>query len=248
MAFLDAKALDPEASKKFMSDAAEKLAPYVQVVGVNLKEGAQNLGIQATIVAARALKETVAPAVEKLVQASPQAGSDFGRNFGVGALEKVEAGAAVVACKACTMGSTICKACAALKAAVVSVATVKTLLICTGGVVIVAGGYGCYRAWRYFYPTKEKMAAEAKLQLDIAKSQAATARLQRKAESAAIIAQKEKALKESLLRNQTSARNSFGVPLACQAEAASLAVVAGRKRVEKIVTAFNKYAPQAQRA
>ena len=75
----------------------------------------------------------------------------------------------------------------------------------------------------------------------IAKSQATVAALKIAAEKTQRVAE----FKESLLQNKTAERNFLGIPVACEKAACDLAIVAGNKRVEKIIRTFNKYAPCA---
>jgi hypothetical protein len=107
-------------------------------------------------------------------------------------------------------------------------------------VAIGAASYGGYKAYRYYYPTPEEIASAKKIQLALVNSELEIARAQAKRDKL----KRETEFKEALIRNINSKKNAQGIPLACQEEAVNLAIVAGSKCVEEIVSDIQHHAPQ----
>ena len=107
-------------------------------------------------------------------------------------------------------------------------------------VAIGAASYGGYKAYRYYYPTPEEIASAKKIQLALVNSELEIARAQAKRDKL----KRETEFKEELIRNINSKKNAQGIPLACQEEAVNLAIVAGSKCVEEIVSDIQHHAPQ----
>lgn len=176
---------------------------------------------------------TLAEGVKELVAALPNAGADFGTNFGVGLADKI--------------GMAVSTTCTAAKSTYVAVAaspiTPVITTVVVGGVIVVIIAYGSYKIYRYYRPTTAQQAAEIKMKLNIAQSQSAIIALNATQEKA----QKEAEFKKALLQHASSAeKTTSGIPIACQKQAQELAIVAGHKKVDKIVAAFVKYKPQPQ--
>lgn len=194
----------------------------------------------------------MAPAFEKAAAELSKAGIEFGSKFGLETTQAV--GTGIVVAGSSLKSAAIVAGCSIKSAALAVAAAPATPYILIGAGVIVVS-YGGYKVYRIYNPTQEQIAHAAKLQADIARFKADTAQYHAKiAKSqateavfklAVAKAQREVEFKAALLCNHASKRNALGVPLVCQKEATNLAIVAGSKRVEKIVAAFNKHAPQA---
>jgi len=171
------------------------------------------------------MTETAVPAFKDLAVALPNAGANFGANFGVGALQQIGNGYTAVTVLAAAHP------------------VVTGIIVGVFVVVIVSyGSYKVYKIYRRVCPDAEK---QAKIMLDIAKSQAATAAFKIAEEKS----QKETALKASLIQNASSKeRTASGLPVACQKAAHDYAIVASQKKVDKIVAAHLKYGPQSHAA
>lgn len=243
-----------EAAKKVAGDAAATLAPALQGSAQSIAQ----LGVKPAKIIATALKD-VQPVIMDVSSNLKVVGADFGKNFGLSTTQAIGNGiaSAATAAKSAAVatGASIKSAAAATAAtakstaiAVASAPATPYILIGAGVIVI---GYGGYKVYRHYHPTQEQIAAAMKAQAQIAQSQADIVKAQLvAAEFKKKLAkqQREAEFKAALERNLTSKRNANGIPFACQKEAVYLAMAAGEKKVEKIIAAFNKYAPAPQAA
>lgn len=204
--------------------AIEKISEALKTVEPALKNG----GVEAV--------KALVPSLNELAKVAPQTSADFGKNFGLGTTEAIGGGIMLAGTKAKAA------ALAAKKAAVIIASSPAAPYVAIGvGVIVVS--YGGYKVYRYYHPTEAQLAAAQKLQIEIQKSQAKLCKMQHAAE----ITKKESELKEALIKHATDQCNDQGIPLACQKEALAFALVAGNKKVEKIVDSFTKYKPQQER-
>ncbi len=205
--------------------ALEKFAEALKTAEPALANG----GIEAAKVLAPVIEKSsgeIKQACIALAKAAPNAGA----NVGVGALNTVGAAIKTTGAAIKSAGSTV---------AAVAVAHPVATCIVVGGVVVgVIVYYKGREIYRYFFPTEAQKANDLKEKLKAAKFKAETEKVQ-----------KEMEFKHALIKNASSAaKTASGIPVACQTAAQQLAIVAGQKKVDKIVASYNKYAPQAQAA
>lgn len=218
--------------------AVETAAPIVERAAQGLSEGLKEVGlktIQEAIPAIDRLQGTVVALSGKLEVVSDKlaiALQNAGVNAGVAVADKIGASfnASCVAVK--TAGVSV-------KAAALAHPVITTVVVGTVVVVIIA--YGTYKIYRYYHP-KTTQVDEAKAKLEIAKAQAAMVKFKAVEEKKLT----EDVFKKSLIQHASStAKTVSGIPVACQKAAQDLAIVAGQKKVDKIVASFNKYSLQA---
>lgn len=124
----------------------------------------------------------------------------------------------------------------AVKKAALAVTSPAVLPYVAVGVGVIVICYGGYKIYRIYNPTLEQIAYAKKLQESITKMDAKIAKKQ-------LVFAKYKAEKEfqdSLMRHKFEKRDAQGIPLSCQQQALHLSVVAGSKKLDKIVASFNK--------
>jgi hypothetical protein len=214
-------------NKKSMCSLVIFLAWFNHTICSVGEDVALNAGLPAAKVVSETLKDP------KVGENLGKAGADFGEKFGLQTIQTIGAGIAAAS-------AAITKAGVAIKASAIAVAAAPATPCILFGVGVIAVSYGGHKMYRYYNPTPEQIAIAKKIELDIAQTQSKLDTLKTEAEKL----KKETELKESLQRNaHSSERNAQGIPLVCQKEALNLAIVAGSKRVEKIVDSFQKYAP-----
>lgn len=219
-------------------EAIKIAAPIIEKTGEHLSTGLKEVGlktIQAALPAIDALQGTVTALSGKLEVVSDKlsiALENAGANAGIAVADKI--------------GSTFHATCVVVKSAGISVQAaamahpvVTTVIV--GTVVVVILAYGSYKIYRYYRP-KTAQIEEAKMKLEIAKAEAEINKLKKSEERS----QKEAAFKKALIQHASSAlKTSTGIPAQCQRAAHELAIIAGQKKVDKIVASFKAYAPQA---
>lgn len=241
-----------EAAKKVASEAATTLAPALQ----GSAQAIAKIGVRPAEIVASMAKDAQ-PMIMYVSDKLPTVGAEFGRDFGATAIHAIGNGitttatavqSAAIATGASIKSAAVATAATAKSTAIAVAAAPATPYVLIGAGVIVVS-YGGYKVYRHYHPTQEQIAAALKVQaeiekhkVDIVKSQLIAAEFKK----ALAKKQREEEFKAALARNLTSKRNVNGVPFACQKEATYLAMAAGSKKVEKIVAAFNQYAPTPQ--
>jgi hypothetical protein len=212
-----------EFNKKF-PEAVEKLVSPVNSFNANLPENIEKL-----VSPLNAFNANLPENIERAERIVEKVGYDIGS----GTVDKVVALAgsatAVVSAKAEAAALAVKKA----ALAVTSPAALPYVAVGVGVIVICYGGYKIYRIYN---PTLEQIAYAKKLQESIIKMDAKIAKKQ-------LVFAKHKAVKEfqeSLIRHKFDRRDAQGIPLSCQQQALHLSVVAGSKKLDKIVASFNK--------
>jgi hypothetical protein len=209
-----------------------------------------------------ALKENMAAFAVALAEAS----ENFGKNFGVKALEMIGGAASAAGTAAYNAGVTTstaaynagtaisagaAQAAAAAKAGAIAAATAPATPYVIGGVVVSAGAYKVYRA---YHPTPGEIARIAQCEEKVALSQLKIAQYEiqmeaRKAQSRIDlmkIDEKNKAYRSAeefnnCMTKHYKPKDAMQIPTACSNFARAFAETAGQKKVNEVVEIFNKY-------
>ncbi len=223
--------------------AAQIIEPIIEKTGKEIANGAREVGletVQAALPSIVKLQTSVDVLANKVVTASSNmaiAMQDAGKNAGMGIVNKMELVTQHMVESVNDAGEAVKSAAAATIAAAVAHPVITTVVI--GGVVVVIIAYGTYKIYRYYRPATMQL-DQAKMKLEIIKAQAKTAKWSAVEEKV----HKETVFKQALIKHAESQKFSNGIPVACQKAAQELAIVAGQKKVDKIVSSFNKYTPQ----